>query len=488
MYIALGFVLCVLIALAVLRNKDRKFISELDAGEHPLRFLYPISAFVYELLGRLGVREQITDKDAVERLKVGKPPEEAVKEDSYRIIAYIVAVLAVTALLAAACVISYESPMTEDGIIRRNETGEGELEVELSVRREEEETGKDIVLPVSEAKCPPEELEDYFKKAYRRLEQDVIGSNASADSITGNLALVNSISDMPVSVSWPDIDEDYIYPDGSVRRDRFTEPVVVNLTARLCYFDEVRLYSFSVRLIPEESDEAAEFTDRLLAMLKEEDLGSADTGYLRLPAEFEGTKLHWSGKANKTPLTVAVMGILMAVCIIPASKAELKRKERLREEEMLAGYPDIISKYIILITAGMTCRGAWEKICEDYRQNVRNKDARKPYLYAYEEMLISRKELSYGIPEVKVYENFANRCKVPEYQRFGNLLAKNLRRGSRDITSILELEAEEAFNKRKESVRMKGEEAGTKLLFPMIGMLVIVIAIVVVPAFGSFGI
>ena len=54
------------------------------------------------------------------------------------------------------------------------------------------------------------------------------------------------------------------------------------------------------------------------------------------------------------------------------------------------------------------------------------------------------------------------------------------------MLKILEVEAVESFEERKELAKRIGEEAGTKLLFPMILMLLIVLVIVIVPAFLSF--
>ena len=49
----------------------------------------------------------------------------------------------------------------------------------------------------------------------------------------------------------------------------------------------------------------------------------------------------------------------------------------------------------------------------------------------------------------------------------------------------VKVEAEDAFEERKNLARKAGEEAGTKLLVPMFIMLAIVMAIMVVPAFFS---
>ena len=192
------------------------------------------------------------------------------------------------------------------------------------------------------------------------------------------------------------------------------------------------------------------------------------------------------------------MGLLAAGIILPALKKDLKDKQKKRTEQMMRDYPDIISKFIMLITAGMTCRAAWEKICSDYRRSIEREKSKDEAVktgkkkkagnrrYAYEEMIISNNEMQLGLPEIKVYERFGTRCSVPAYNRFGNMLARNIKRGSAGIIEILESEAKESFAERRENVRKKGEETGTRLLIPMFGMLILVIAIVVVPAFSSF--
>ena len=45
------------------------------------------------------------------------------------------------------------------------------------------------------------------------------------------------------------------------------------------------------------------------------------------------------------------------------------------------------------------------------------------------------------------------------------------------------MEAIQSFENRKSAAKRLGEEAGTKLLMPMMGMLMVVLVIVMVPAF-----
>ena len=104
----------------------------------------------------------------------------------------------------------------------------------------------------------------------------------------------------------------------------------------------------------------------------------------------------------------------------------------------------------------------------------------------YEEMQRTSFEIKNGMGEERAYERFGERCGGYRYRKFGNLLAQNLRKGSRGLTVLLAQEVEESYEERKSEVRKYGEEAGTKLLLPMVLMMGIIMAILIVPAVLSF--
>ena len=59
-----------------------------------------------------------------------------------------------------------------------------------------------------------------------------------------------------------------------------------------------------------------------------------------------------------------------------------------------------------------------------------------------------------------------------------------MRKGA-ELRERLQAEARETFEERKRNAKRKGEEIETKLLLPMTGMLVLVLAILVIPAFAA---
>lgn len=157
-----------------------------------------------------------------------------------------------------------------------------------------------------------------------------------------------------------------------------------------------------------------------------------------------------------------------------------KKKKRLkkRETEMLNDYPELISKLLLLLEAGLTMRRAWERVVNNYRNSGQKH-------YVYEEMCITLREIENGYSEVAAFERFGKRCRLLPYLRFSGLLEQNLVKGSRSVLPMLEQEALNAFEERKENAKRIGEEAGTKLLIPMTGMLVIVLVMIMFPAFQN---
>ena len=106
----------------------------------------------------------------------------------------------------------------------------------------------------------------------------------------------------------------------------------------------------------------------------------------------------------------------------------------------------------------------------------------------YEEMLYSCYEMQCGVSESSAYERFGKRCGLQPYTKLIGLLSQSMRKGNMALLSDLQKEAEDAQEIRRSVARKKGEEAGTKLLIPMIMMLAIVMVLVMFPAFFSFSV
>ena len=69
-----------------------------------------------------------------------------------------------------------------------------------------------------------------------------------------------------------------------------------------------------------------------------------------------------------------------------------------------------------------------------------------------------------------------------EISKFTSIVLQNINKGSSDMVFMLQQLSYECWVERKLSAKQKGEEASSKLLFPMMLMLLAVFTVVLVPA------
>ena len=91
-----------------------------------------------------------------------------------------------------------------------------------------------------------------------------------------------------------------------------------------------------------------------------------------------------------------------------------------------------------------------------------------------------------GMSEEQAYYRLGRRLGIPCYIKIMTLLEQNMKRGGRGLVDMFEQEENIALEERKNLAKRYGEEAGTKLLGPMIVLLLVVMLMIMVPALWSF--
>ena len=151
---------------------------------------------------------------------------------------------------------------------------------------------------------------------------------------------------------------------------------------------------------------------------------------------------------------------------------------------MQADYPDIVSRILLFLQAGLTVRSAVEKIAKDYINTCKRYGYKRRT--AYEELVETYGEMEGGLPEAQAYARLGNRCGLSEYKVLSVLLIQNLKKGNQGVLTLLERESAAAIEERKRKAKISGEQASAKLLGPMFMQLALVMALVMIPAFLSF--
>lgn len=364
--------------------------------------------------------------------------------------------------------------------LERPEDGTGVRYLKAKYQGEEYE----LSFSVTEKQLTTAEVMEVWGTAKTELGTWILGENESLEQVTQSLSLIEQIPGTPIAIQWLTSDYKIVDYEGGVHCE-YAEPEgsKVVLTAMLSYGDWEDQMDIVVTVLPSEGIGIGEIQEQLQQLLLDYSEEQKTSERIELPEEWNEQPIWFYMKSEQSPWLLVVLAILAMFGLTLAWESGRKQRKREREQQLLVDYPDVVSKLTLLLEAGMTPRFAWERIVTDY---VRRKERDGERRYVYEEMLRCRNQMTSGGREEQIYESFGKRCGNIRYLRLSSVLVQNLKKGTASIVPLLQKEAAEAFSDRKERAKQAGEEAGTKLLLPMGGILVLILAIVMIPAFMAF--
>lgn len=389
-------------------------------------------------------------------------------------------ILVITIILTLVVFIVEKVSADSNAVVTRNTYGEGQKTEEYELSIEGEFENQTVQIEVEEQEYTYAEVQKLFQTVMDELDAIILGDNESFNRIETNLNLVTSLEEYPVRIQWDLNSYEVMSIDGEIKEDKVTEEgTLVKLRGTITYGDEKTIYVRNMMVFAK----GLEGLDKLIYDIQQEikarEEETREDESFSLPEEVAGKTLKWKQKKEEHWYYVLLIGIVCSVYLIYREREKVKQKEKQRREELLREYPGMISKFTMLLGTGTTVKNAWEKIVQNYelqREQLGKQEV-------YEEMLLTYREMQGGVPEAEAYEKFGKRCSITVYVKFGAMLAQNLRKGSKGISDILRMEAIQSFENRKSTAKRLGEEAGTKLLMPMMGMLLVVLIMVMVPAF-----
>lgn len=379
---------------------------------------------------------------------------------------------------------SKEYTLTEENQLTKNTFQEGSKTVSLTAQTPDADKETTMEITVEERKYQSYQLDELFTSATEELINRILSENKSSDEVRSSLSLINKIPNYPFTISWEISDSSYMDETGQLKGQIIDdEGKLLELTAVFTYEDYKREYSFSVRLMPVNESEQEKW-ERALA--QEVELAIEASKYeekIQLPNEVDGGQIIWTEKTEDTGKTIFLLLVLVVVMIFYFHDKDLEKKLEERDFHMQMEYAPIIHKLTLYLGSGMTVRGAIAKIATDYEEKKKKEGVHQ---YAFEEILKLYQEMNNGVMELAAYVNFGKRCRLQMYIKLATLLSQNTKKGNDNLISQLTKEAEVVMESRKNLALKLGEEAGTKLLFPMLLMMGIVMVLIMVPAFLSF--
>lgn len=365
--------------------------------------------------------------------------------------------------------------------VERNEGNDTTYTRKFRVLVEGEPEERTVQLEIPDRIYTEEESEQLFRETMEELDTVILGENQSFENISQKMELVTELPDSPVKIEWNTSEPtmlDWEGNPGDKIPEHGSEVVLEALLKLGAYTKEyVRL----VKVYPGKISQEEQFQRQMQEQVEED---NADPRYVTLPEYWEGRKLTWKESTEHTGILILALAAVAAALLGMKKKQDEALVREEREEQLILDYPELVSKMILLLGAGLNTRRAFERIAADYTREQKEPKARRRF--AYEEAVHTYYEMEGGIPEAQAYENFGERCAVPAYRALSVLFVQNLKKGNSYLLPLLEKEAADAFEDRRRAAKIAGEKASTKLLLPMAMTLGIVLIIIIVPAFCSF--
>ncbi|WP_068615425.1 type II secretion system F family protein [Paenibacillus tuaregi] len=173
------------------------------------------------------------------------------------------------------------------------------------------------------------------------------------------------------------------------------------------------------------------------------------------------------------------IGVMLAVVIPAVLIAELHKKVVRREQDIILELPELLNKLILLVGAGETVQRAIQQ-CVGRKQD----ETSHPL---YRELSQVTREVESGYSFQQALESFSKRCGIQEVSAFTTAVLLNFRRGGSDFALSLRDLSHSLWEKRKAVSRTRGEQASSKLVFPMVLLFLIIVILVGTPAFMAMG-
>lgn len=177
--------------------------------------------------------------------------------------------------------------------------------------------------------------------------------------------------------------------------------------------------------------------------------------------------------ASNGDTTIFVVGVIFTLVLPYGMVNKLSNQEKERKEKILIELPEVVNKIILLVNAGETVQQAL------IRCVTTTNDPNSPLIKELTETvnrMVSNESFQ------QVLNDLSKKCGVQEISLFTTTILLNYRKGGNDLILALRELSHDLWEKRKAISKTKGEEASSKLVFPLILIFVVVMMIVGYPA------
>jgi Flp pilus assembly protein TadB len=345
-------------------------------------------------------------------------------------------------------------------LVAESEYGEEDIEIELFSRTYSEE-----------------EIVNMKENFLDELKLTVLSGNSSFEEIYDDLAFPEALEGYPFTLGYRVRPRGIVDSSGAIMNDIDEEtPIELEITYSLEDFEEKE--TIEGFILPQTKSEEEEFTKKLKKYLDNENENNRSSKTLILPTQINGVNIKWSKKKSTKVPAIIVLTVVCAGFVFFKDRILSGENEKKRREKIIIEYPDFAVKYALLNEAGLMHRQIVDRLASEFEKK---KDSP-----IYEEIYKVSLDVKGGVPLTDALDSMSKNCGVREITFFVGLINRNIKKGGREISAELRKAADESSSEKREKIRRKAETAGTRLLIPMVFLLIIVFALIMIPAFDSF--
>ncbi len=403
---------------------------------------------------------------------------------------HIIAVLATTVVI---CIVMSLLPKEDSMYIEKNGYGESEEEISFLLEKQGEE--RQIDLTVRERKLSQEELKLKVKEAFDFLIEHMKGENTSLEEVRTGLDYTLDYEKYPFELECVCDDPALISREGTVSNTKkelidigYTKEKIekgIPTTVRITLWYGEEKFERNVKIVVYEQVKSVQ--DELFLKVEEhlqkleEEARFADGFFV--PAMVNDVHIKRIDEKPITPLHVLLLGIILTILLIFRDRENEKKKKEMRKERLIRSYPWFVNELVLLLGAGMQPRIIFQTIVKEYEEQNPEGDYRDELVF---ELKGAVHAMHMGMSQEQVYYNLGRRIGLTRYIKLMTMLEQSVKHGGKGMLEAFEQEEIQALEERKNLAKRYGEEASTKLLGPMIILLLVVMLMIMIPALWSF--
>lgn len=213
---------------------------------------------------------------------------------------------------------------------------------------------------------------------------------------------------------------------------------------------------------------------RLVKMINKSNTGNS----IILPKEIDGgINLIWGEKRNSRIPLIFALAIIAAVIIYQGRFSQIKKMEETARESIIRELPEFINRLVLLLNAGLVLTSAFARITESF-----GSDGKEVKSYFYSQLIqIGRSMRETNGSMAYELKEFAARSGVRELMRIAGIVSDNIDKGS-GLVEKLRGESDLLWLTKKKMAEEKGRLSETKLTFPLVMLLLVLIMVTIAPA------